>query len=67
MFNLPNNTPYVIILEVDNGFLLMSSRFASVENGEMGPENHFGVAISRLDALAQVEAFLTEKASNETD
>jgi hypothetical protein len=64
MFNLPNNTPYVMIIEADTGYMVMSNRWTSVEDGEMGPTGTFECYNTKLEALAAVERFL---AQNETD
>jgi hypothetical protein len=64
MFNLPNNTPYVLVIEADSGFLVMSSRWGSNEGNEMGPMSTFACFNTKLEALAAVETFL---ASDETD
>ena len=63
MFNLPNNTPYALVIEADTGYLVMTCRWVYVEGEEMGPKNTFDAYDDELSALAAVERFL----ANETD
>ena len=63
MFNLPNNTQYVMIIEAKPGYMVMSCRWSSEEGSELGPVNTFQCYNTELEALAAVERFL----DNETD
>lgn len=72
MFNLPNNTPYVVIIESDNGYMVMSNRWESIEGpegqpGEMGPTGTFETYTRSIDVLAAVEQFMAESPFDETD
>ena len=63
MFNLPNNTPYALVIEASPGYLLMTSRWVSTDEpdgtpGEMGPTSTFECYNTEHEALAAVERFL---------
>ena len=66
MFNLPNNTPYIILIEADRGYMLMSSRWESMEGSEMGPVNTFACCNDKIEALTLIEEFMAGN-PNETD
>ena len=65
MFNLPNNTPYIVITETSNGYILISSRWVSHEEGEVGPQTTFECYETRQDALAAIERFMEGKEEKE--
>ncbi len=67
MFNLPNNVPYTIIIESDNGYMVMKRRWESVEGGEMGPKETFETFTDVLDVLSSIETFMAGSSFNETD
>ena len=66
MFNLPNNTPYIILIEADAGYMIMSSRWGSSEGSEMGPITTFECFNEKIEALTAVEVFMSGN-PNETD
>ena len=64
MFNLPNNTPYIIIIEADTGYMVMSSRWIDTGEGELGPVTTFACYNEKIEALSAAETFMDH---DETD
>lgn len=61
MFNLPNNTPYLLILESNNGYIVMTSRWGSPAGAEMGPKETFETYDANGPIEEVVKTFLEEK------
>ena len=54
MFNLPQELPYALIIRMQNGFLVMSSKWTAEPDGRMGPISGQKVFDNLADTLSSV-------------